>query len=105
MEELSNPETKKGIVELLKNTPAMGAVKFDEAANQACRYTNDALISNEEQEPAPGGVLVRYQEIIGEGKMGQAAEDTVINYKGVGHEGVLVLQLAKFVESTEEDKL
>ena len=37
--------------------------------------------------------------------MGQAAEDTVINYKGVGHEGVLVLQLAKFVESTEEDKL
>ena len=65
MEELSNPETKKGIVELLKKTAPMGALKFDDNANKACRITNDAHISNEEQEPAPGGVLVRYTEIVG----------------------------------------
>ena len=99
MEELSNPETKKGILELLKHTEPMGLLKFDESANQACRFTNDAAISNEELEPVAGGVLVRYQEIIGEGINSKAAEDTIMKYEGIGAEPLLVLQLAKFVES------
>ena len=63
-----------GLSDKLKNTKAMGTVKFDDQANTACRQINQEVVARGEDNPNEGGVVDRYNQIIGGDKATKAAE-------------------------------
>ena len=73
-----------GILEKLKATGPMNAVKFDDNANAACRQINQATYDRNEDNPSPGGVVDKFTELMGAGKACRATEQAVFKYDGGG---------------------
>jgi hypothetical protein len=71
-------------------------LKMDAEANKAARAVNDEHIKNTKDIPQPGGNVVKLQEVVGEGKVAEATEYTMIQWNGSAMDLVLLCLLSQW---------
>ena len=89
----------------------LGAVKFDDDCNKACRANNADIVSRAEDEPAEGGNCEKLAQINGEARLAKAKEASYFGYSGASAEEFVALLLIKdfdkhaaLAKAAEEDK-